>query len=235
MVKDDALTCDNVYCHSDGKSSVDGRRVTGRSLAWDGSASDPQGDSDTCNNCHGRPPAGDAHWTHISRGCTCELCHATSVQKDPAAGAISIRDRSIHVNGRMDVVAAPQFFAHQAWQPLSFVYQPKVGGGTCSSNACHISWRFSNPIDWRNELPPAELPPPAPTALTMSSTSVNGLAFSWRHLPHGRLDYEEGFTVERSLTGTGGWVQIGTAPAINHAMGGTSSSFVDQGLEPNTP
>ena len=141
-----SMRCSNVYCHSQGKrllTAVQDGDLPSTSPAWDGSSVDADGFS--CNNCHAYPPTFDAHFYHTSRGFTCSTCHYATAPTDTV-----IADKTLHVNGRYDVIPAPGFWYRTKWHPLDFDYTFAPDGGTCSSNTCHQYIVFEDPKQWRN-------------------------------------------------------------------------------------
>lgn len=84
---DGALTCANVYCHGT------------LSPAWDGSSPDPQGDGNSCNNCHDYPPGNGAHPAHVAAGFgDCRICHELTT-----SDGVSITAIPLHANASNDV------------------------------------------------------------------------------------------------------------------------------------
>lgn len=142
-----SLRCANTYCHSNGlKVAFAAADQTNNSLAWDGSSPDPQGDNNKCNNCHQYGPANDSHQKHINIGFDdCYLCHYSTTHN-----GTTIADKTKHVNGQFDVGPGPgaQFYARNAWHPLSFTYTYAPEGGTCSANTCHQYYAYGDPKKW---------------------------------------------------------------------------------------
>ncbi len=146
------LTCQNVYCHSQGKrllSDIQDGDLPSSSPPWNKTWAewDPQNDGDKCNNCHNYPPTFDAHYIHIARGFTdCALCHADTA----IAGKKQIADTSKHVNGVYDVVPGSAFYFRRQPHTLYFEYTFAPDGGTCSSNSCHLFFTYKDPKQWQN-------------------------------------------------------------------------------------
>ena len=146
------LTCQNVYCHSQGKRILTGIQsgdLPSSSPPWNKTWADwdPQNDGDKCNNCHNYPPTFDAHYYHYSRGFSdCALCHADTA----VAGQKMIADKRKHVNGVYDVVPGSTFYYRKQPHNLYFEYTFAPDGGTCSSNTCHQYIVFEDPKQWRN-------------------------------------------------------------------------------------
>ncbi len=146
ITQNGTMTCANVYCHSQGKrllTEIQDGDLPSTSPAWDGSSVDPDGFS--CNNCHGYPPTFDAHYVHTSRGFTCSTCHYATTSTNTV-----IADKTLHVNGRYDIVPASNFWFRREWHLLDFDYTFAPDGGTCSNNSCHLFFTFGDPKQWRN-------------------------------------------------------------------------------------
>jgi len=137
-----SMVCSNTYCHSDAKSLALGTSPSGVSPPWDSNTSSQSGMS--CDGCHGYPPTQDSHYFHMSRGFNCELCH-NGTTKDGE----TIADRSLHANGRYDVIPAQEFYFRRIPRTLRFDYTFAPGGGTCSNNTCHQFFIFKDPMRWR--------------------------------------------------------------------------------------
>lgn len=122
--------CSNTYCHSDGTG---GTLNSGdnRTIPWNTSA--VWGGSTTCNSCHGVGGASDGRpyytsgspkmndhqaATHLSK--TCDTCHDAVTYSGGNYTPIT----SIHNRGTYSIKSA-----------LGYTYN--VGGGTCTSAACH--------------------------------------------------------------------------------------------------
>lgn len=139
------LTCENVYCHSMGKIPALGYDLPSASPAWDGSSPDPQGDGNTCNNCHLAPPVFDRHLFHSNWGIDqCSYCHY-SVTRD----GTTIHDKSLHVNGQYDLMPSGTYYNYLG-NPIAFTftYTYAAGGGTCSNNTCHANVNIATTQVW---------------------------------------------------------------------------------------
>jgi len=139
-------SCDNIYCHSDGKSVANANMfpVESSTTNWGGSAT-------SCNSCHPSTPVNDSHDYHVNTyGLTCANCHYDTTQD-----STTINDKSLHVNGVYDLSPSGQFYhaPSLSWYNIDFVYTPMPitgsTGGQCSSNTCHQTWSFSDPLRWR--------------------------------------------------------------------------------------
>jgi predicted CxxxxCH...CXXCH cytochrome family protein len=75
-----ASTCDNLYCHGDGKGS-------NGSMSWTSTV--PM----ECDSCHGAPPAAPH-----TQSTDCGSCHPTMI-----AGTMTFRDSDRHIDGILDV------------------------------------------------------------------------------------------------------------------------------------
>lgn len=153
------MSCENVYCHSQGKRKIQGFDLPSRTNAWNSGTSDIQGDGFTCNNCHGFYPTFDSHRYHAVRKFGCELCHSTTVAKTEKTvnQGYEVINKKNHANGAFDVAAGGQFYSRKEYHDLSFVYAPVPAelegtglGGECSSNSCHAYFNFKDPKRWTN-------------------------------------------------------------------------------------
>jgi predicted CxxxxCH...CXXCH cytochrome family protein len=134
-----SLTCSNVYCHSNGKSTRLNctTSLPNTSPAWDGSSADPQGDTVKCNNCHGykKNVAGTMssgrHDTHVNTyNLGCETCHADTVATDGAGGSV-ISNKTNHVNGTVDIKGSGTY----ANKAIVVTYDKTTRN--CSVATCH--------------------------------------------------------------------------------------------------
>lgn len=124
-----AMTCSNIYCHSNGTSVTTGVTPGGTSPSW-GTAGPV-----ACNTCHGYPPQyaqdqpkSNSHTVHMEQlqqvpGFSCGTCHYTTTTDGSA-----ISDYVSHVNMQYDVNPAPDVY-------FDYVYDK--GGGKCLNIACH--------------------------------------------------------------------------------------------------
>lgn len=112
-----SATCSAVYCHSNGAPAGTVGVVYNATPDWFGGAT-------TCASCHEASPTTNAHSAHITKGYTCENCHAAT-----ASGSTVIKDKTKHANGDKDV----QFSSTS----LPFVNSGTFAGETCSNVYCH--------------------------------------------------------------------------------------------------
>lgn len=164
------MTCSNVYCHTDGKILKDpvmygydkypSQYLTGnKSAPWNNSSYDPQGDGNTCNNCHDYPPRYDSHYYHTSRGFKCHQCHWATTTDTDASDGLTITGKGNHANGVYDVVAGGTMNYMGQTYSISFTYTPAPGGGTCSSNNCHQIRSYTDPKKWSSRAIPTTIYP----------------------------------------------------------------------------
>lgn len=102
--------CTNLYCHGTG-------RANGQASSFIPNM------TPTCQGCHPSSTQSSTHSFHTSF--TCNICHASVV-----TGSTTIKDPTLHVNGRVDVQ-----LASGTWISAT---------NTCSGSACHtagdITW-----------------------------------------------------------------------------------------------
>ena len=123
ITTDGAMTCANIYCHSNGTSVSSGTIPDNTSPAWgNGPVS--------CNSCHGAPPdyvngtaKANSHPSHLAF--TCDRCHSATT-----TDGVSISDKTTHVNGEYNL---------DPGAGISFSYSFAASGGTCTTISCHGS------------------------------------------------------------------------------------------------
>lgn len=130
------LTCSNVYCHSDGTALRRGCATStlNTSLSWDGNSVDPQGDTVTCNNCHGylngkaNVITSGKHLTHVKNlSMPCFYCHADTVANDGSGGVV-LSNKTNHVNAAYDVKGGGD------WYGTPIVLDKNIASGTGTWN-----------------------------------------------------------------------------------------------------
>ena len=149
-----AMSCSNVYCHSEGRTAATRLNCPTPALAagdtvspswdWNGvsTAGDPQGDNTKCNNCHGytnqygNTILSGNHLSHVqSRGYECFFCHSDTVQ-DAGDGVNSVitpvAGYANHVNGSYELKGGGQRYGVN----ISFTYNTTTH--TCGPvTGCH--------------------------------------------------------------------------------------------------
>lgn len=198
------MKCSNVYCHSDGyasgymshadnkegatrcatsttSSSSQASHLPNVTPPWTGSwaANDPQGDSDTCNNCHqvsGLISKGNAGWTgHSKHGNKCGTCHyattgGANINYPP------ITSTQYHANGVVNILLHPDYGAGS-----KIVYDPTLH--TCAITGvagCHTegdvrTWPTlnSNPVGAVDDIACANVAPDVNIMPYVESVSRN--------------------------------------------------------------
>lgn len=91
-------SCSNIYCHSTGLAPG-APWPTFRTITWNATPGSPN----DCAVCHDAPPVTNRHDVHASTyGYRCVECHSATVSDNDLA-AMTIIDKSKHVNGTNDV------------------------------------------------------------------------------------------------------------------------------------
>ena len=120
ITRNGTMTCNAVYCHSDGTSLATGSAPSGVSPNW-------AAGSTTCSSCHGFPPSyasgSPKQNSHGSHNYSCENCHyATTTNGSMVANPTN------HANAVYDLMPGPG---------RSFTYSFAPPSGTCSTVSCH--------------------------------------------------------------------------------------------------
>ena len=149
------MTCDNVYCHSDGKAVRLGcaTATTNSSPKWDGSSADPQGDTEKCNNCHGytiafaNPMSSGKHTIH--GGLTCNNCHSATVALDSATPPHAvIATKANHANGTYDIKGGGIYWGAPITLEGTIAYGT-MGGWDPTTKRCTVVCHGGNaPAAW---------------------------------------------------------------------------------------
>jgi predicted CxxxxCH...CXXCH cytochrome family protein len=114
------LRCQNVYCHSNGKS------VFGNTSTWR-YAYKP---ADRCGMCHGNGPNGTSHDSHVASLHNDDIYRGYSSGKMPAAGAVGVRA------GHGDPAQSTTISCYLCHNGTTTVARNKYNSA-CSNAACH--------------------------------------------------------------------------------------------------
>lgn len=140
-----AMSCSNVYCHSNGTGGTINTAPSGplpagdpRPVAPSTSPSWTSAGLLPCTSCHGFPPSypqdqpkSNSHlWPDHMQ--SCNVCHFGTTTDGQ-----TISNPANHANGIYNVQPDPSANFPQYGGPVSFTYTYDAGGGKCSNISCH--------------------------------------------------------------------------------------------------
>lgn len=143
-------TCNNVYCHSNGKG---GYKTGQKNILWGDGTPTPGLNSimglapaTRCATCHSTATtfhnASTGHYRHVSATAMnygCQICHSNTVTDNTTLNPVAMTQNGVHVNGVKD------FVFNQGANP------PAIGS-TCETVACHSNGKGAAPVitpQWR--------------------------------------------------------------------------------------
>jgi hypothetical protein len=107
--------------------------------------------------------------------------------------------------------------------PAGTYYISIDGAGTGNPDTGYTDYASLGQYFISGQLPTSQFPPDAPSNLTATTNSASQINLNWTD----NSSNENGFTIERSLTGTDQWIEVGF-------VSGNIATYMDTGLIPST-